>query len=401
MNELTAAVETNLKFPFLGFQLPNFVFEGLLGGPMKGFLVKCSPLFKRLRLPNMLVDFRFASRLLKLLATYFSGIQVLDVAALLFPSGWSMNSIELKLLRSKLRKLCLPKLKRLILPSATEPGEEVTTFIGGLIGAAPQLQHIENFTAGLTSAVVSSRKLDLVNTMIFERHDMLLPILEVTLSPPYRLSHLEVETFVHWTLELGLKRAILDAFVTVLKASRETLKSLKMTDMGFQLEDLPTFPKLNSLHITGNVEKCSEAYRIFPADVSHIFPALNTVEIELKDLLHPPVIDDKARLAHHLKFFLWDEPLLSVTSLKVLCALEKHGLEFCGKAFHNTAQLWIDWEACFRRKGSNEYRQEKCWDIWTAPVNRSRLEIRIFYPWTHKDFAANPSRRQPNLYFGG
>ena len=193
--------------------------------------------------------------------------------------------------------------------------------------------------------------------------------LEVATHPPCHLSHLEIE-IVQWKLSAEFKTATWNAFVRILTGCRETLKSLKMRDLGAQLKGLAVFPKLSSLHIVGRADRWSQQYRLFPADVSSSFPVLNSVTIELQYYYvcgNPP--GSSLATVAPLKFFLWDEPVLSVTSLDIRFRLERHALQFVGKIFPNVTQLSIDWETCFREHGQRKYRREDFWGVWTVPLS--------------------------------
>ena len=385
INALVSSVTTHPNFPFPGFQMSDSMFHGQEDETLKTFLDKHGYVFKRLRLPYIYVNFGFACQLAKILTSYFPHVEVLDMATLICPSERSMNSAELTRLSSDLGRLCLPKLKKLIMPSAIERDDGVQVLVRGMIEASPNLECIEEFAPGVARAAMSSGKLDLVSTMIFETSDVPESFLEVAGNPPCQLTHLEMEPIPDWEFEPGVQRARGNALAAVLAASRKTLKSLRMRDLGFPLENFPSLPKLEFLYVIGNAEKCSDDYRLFPPDVSNIFPTLKSVSIVMENYLSNDAAD--VATAEALKFFLWDEPLLTVKSLRIShFAFEKHGIKFLGKILPNVTQLSIDWESCFRSDGRG-HRREDFWDIWTVPFQLRRLEIHNLNPWAHEDFS--------------
>ena len=397
ISNLISSLESDRKFPFPGVLFPDcLLYEHILEQPeeeeeleiMKRFLSECSHLFKRLRLPSAHMDFDVATRFVKGLATYFSHVEVLDMGTLIHMKQFgSMEPTELSLLRSDLKDLHFPELKKLILPSLIGNDYGYQVLVGGIIGAAPNLQCMEGFSTGLITALGSSGRMDLIFTMQFEDCDAFRweRFVEVALTPPHRLSRLEVDKITNCKVDPELPKARRNALITVLKANRDTLKSLTLRDLGSHLEGLPCFPNLKSLRIIGNEKRCSEAYRLFPSNVSNLFPSLATVKVEFTDKYsNDPTVS--VEMAKALKFFLWDEPLPTVTSLSIHFPLEKHGIRFLGRIFPNVTKLSIDWEGCFR-KNREEYRREDLWSIWTVPFELQRLEIHRLNLWSHEDFS--------------
>ena len=386
VNTLVSSVEKDPKlFPFPGYQLPDSMFEGKAQKPMKRFLTNYSHIFKRLQLPLSYDDFGFISRLAKCLSTYFPHVEELDMSTVTCSREKSMTARDLKVLNSELDQLCLPELKKLTLPFAVAENAGIQVLVTGLLRASPKLQNIEAFLPALTKTLVSTGKMDLVSTMFLAPSMVMSQYVELALTPPCKLSHLEVGDLLDYIVGAATRDAIWDAFVAVLSASRQTLKSFTMNDLGAQWKDLPVFPKLVSLKIRGDAGGCTHKYRLFPEDVSNAFPALKTVAIELKNpksdtVVAPPQQDEI------LRKFLWDKPLLSVTSAKIHFAVHKDGMEFLGSIFPNTTSLWIDWEMSFGVRGP-DFRLEDLWDVWTVPFKLQRLQINRFDPWAHQDFS--------------
>ena len=353
---------------------------------MGEFLSEFGHVFKRLRLRYSFLDFSFATSLTEFLSTYFSHVEVLDISTLYSPEK-PMSPKQLEMMSSQLEKLYLPELKRLILPSATHDDPEIQAFVGDLVKACPNLQRIDDLTPGLAKALVPTGKMNSVTTMTFKWCDVPEPYAAVTVSPPCQLTHLEIEELVEWRYEAELQSVVWNAFVAVLTASRGTLKYLKLNDLGAQLKDLPVFPRLKHLHVQGNAMYFrgeGGTYRLFPENVSNAFPVLTEVTVEVFGCSG----DDRnaVRQNNILKFFLWDEPVLSVKSLNICFAFDKHGMEFLRDIFPKVTQMCIDWETCFRQNGPN-YRSENFWDVWTVPFRLERLEINRLNPWTRTDFS--------------
>ena len=398
LNNLISSLESDRKFPYPGFLFPEcLLYEHLHEEPeeeenskiMKTFLSKWSHVFKRLRLPFAYVGFDAATQFVEYLIAYFSHVEVLDMGTLVRHKRMDpMDDEERRLLSSELEQLHLPQLTKLILPKIDGQDYGYQILVRHIITAAPKLQHIENFSTGLLYALEESGKMDLVSTMIFEDADRLryFEYTELASSPPCWLSHLEMSYMMHWKYDPDLSKTRLSAFLAILKANSNTLKSLTIRDLNSQLEDLPVLPKLKVLRIIGNGGKCSEAYRIFPSDVSNLFPSLTAVTVELTEKRYndpPPAAD---QMAECLKFFLCDEPLLTVTSLRIHFPLEKHGIKLLGMIFPNVTKLSIDWESCFHNDGQG-YRLEDLWNVWTLPLKLRRLEIHRLNLWSHEDFS--------------
>ena len=385
--DISLSIQRNVNFPFKGFQLSDSFMGGTAEELWREFLSYHSHKFTRLYLGSFLKQSEIASRLCEVLENYFRHVEVIDMSSILFPYGMRMNHVELKYLYSDLKRLHLPKLKKLVLPSCIGLGDAIRVFVRGIIEAAPALQSIEEFKPGLATTI-SERKMSLVSTMKFDRpEESSEPFLELADNPPYRLSHLALEEIVDSEFQPGFRYARLQALKAVLMASRKTLKSFIMRDFGYQLEDMPVFPKLERLEVVGNAINCPTTYRLFPRDVSSIFPALKMVTIRLEGYLN----NNSATVARAepLKFFLWDEPMSTVTSLSFHFSLEKHGIQFLGKIFPDVTELCIDWETCYRAGGRHIDRRNDFWDLWTVPFRLQRLEIHGLNPWVQKDFSVD------------
>ena len=312
IRSLISSVKKNPKlFPFPGCQLSDSMFNGKPEKPMKKFLRNHSHVFKRLWFPYSYESFGFACRLAKFVKTYFSHAEAIDMTSLHCSLEKSWTTIELEHLSSELEQLFLPELKILKLPYGIKPNAEIQVFVAGLIKAAPNLQRIEDFEPAATNAVISSGKMNLISSMYFNQTSVVpVPCIQLALNPPCKVSHFEIGDITQWiSNNAGLQLVIRNAIVAVLVASRETLRSLIMTDLGSELKNFPVLPKLLNLHIRGYEEKCPDTYRWFPADVSKIFPALRTVAIQVREADRDRGVQDES-----LRKFLWDEPLLSVTS---------------------------------------------------------------------------------------
>ena len=378
---ITAWAKGNPEIPFVGYQWSRFDKEK--ERDMRPFLSEFSHIFKRIRLLYSFFNYRFATELTQLLATYLPHLEVLDMTELRGLSNVKMSPEELSLINACMEKVHLPKLEVLILPSPSKADSVVQEFFTDVIKAAPRLLRILRFVPALTDAVVSAGMMDAVTTMEFKGSEIVSPFVQVTLNPPCRLSKLVVDDCTFWRQDVALQNAVWQAFVAVLRASRETLESLSMVDLGSQLRDLQPFLKLKRLHIKGNSRMCPETYRLFPENVSDLFPKLNTVMLEFD------YWQDRSSSATQydvLRLFLWDAPLSSVTSLQIRFPMDKDGINYFGRIFPNVTQLWVDWEKCYHLS-NGKYREGILWEIWTVPFNLERLEIHRFNPWVSDYFS--------------
>ena len=381
---LISRVKEHTEFPFLGYQWASC--HPQEEENWRPFLSEFCHIVKRLRLCYSCFNINFVTQFTKALATYFSHVEVLDMEVLECNAAKSISPEELALISSCLEKVQLPKLEVLTLPSPvlTDADNGVQEFFRDLIKAAPRLRRIVGFTPSLTPGVTSSGKMNAVSAMHLGSSMITSPLIGVTLNPPSRLSELVIDDPRFWRRDADVKNFAFSAFVSILSASSETLESLTMVDLGSQLRELPVFLKLKRLCLKGNLNLYPETYRLFREDVSDLFPVLNTVIVEF-DSSRASVRSDKTQ-DEILKLFLWDEPLLSVTSLEIRFAMDEDGIDFFGRIFPSVTQLWIDWEECYHIS-SGKYREANLWDIWTVPFNLERLEIHGFNPWAMENFS--------------
>ena len=152
-----------------------------------------------------------------------------------------------------------------------------------------------------------------------------------------------------------------------------------MNHLGGDLKDLPVFPQLKYLHVRGNGAKCPQEYRLLTPNVSIAFPVLETVKIELYNYPGTDIFPDPQ--VYYLIVFLWDETLPSVTSLKILFAVDEDEMKFLGRIFPKVTELTIDWEILCRPRG-RKYCRKDLWNVWKMiPFRLHRLEIQRLNPW--------------------
>ena len=391
---LIASLKANQKFPFPGYQWSYVCDEQ--EKVRREFFSEFGHLFKRLRLSEWHRNFRFVASMKQCLKANFSHVEVLDMSSLVRSSCEPINLQEFIISSPDLENFSLPELKRLILPSAIKTGEGIQTFVRHLIRAAPNLQRMDNFTAGLIASFAATGKINAVATMEFDYYDSEPETyMAIASAPPSQLSHLEIDPALRQSC--NDRSVVWNALVSILIANRESLKSLKINCLNAfdgQLKNLPAFPNLQHLHVKGDADNFPEDFRLFPENVCNIFPGLKTVTVELEG--YPFNYGDKVTTdvyeGHILGLYLWSESLLSVTTLNILFAFDVSAMEFLADIFPNISNLLIDWEACFQPNyfpmlDRGSYREEDVWDVWKAPFKVRRLEIRGLNLWTQSDFS--------------
>ena len=377
---LIASIRNQPGFPFLGYQWSGYCEEN---EDMLNFLIQSSHVFRRLHIKFSLSAPSNAAMMTEFLVTYFSQIEMLDMTETHCYIQGPETSEEFRFLRSNMEKLCLPQLKVLILPRVVQDRVAFHTFFRDIISSAPKLQKIEGFTPTFTTAVNTAGKMHTVTRMKLNGCEIA-PFINVAWAPPHHLSHLVIDDNVDWRQDTEQQSAIWNAFVAVLVASRETFKCLTMRDLGSQATSFPCLPKLTYFHLDLTPDRCPTTYRLFPENVSTVFPALNTVIVECRDRWwRRPLCN--VRQSDLLRLFMWDEPLQSVTSLEIRFPVNADGMEFLETTFPNVIQLSVDWEACYRHY-SQQYRGVELWNIWNVKFRLQRLKIHRFNPWANENF---------------